>query len=114
MRASISDYLRECGYRVIEGATADDAWAALAANISLDIVFSEVTLPGSMNGFELARAIRRSHPGIDVILTTGIADAAHKSEDLCDQSPIQKPYNHRDLAAQMHRLVARRRSSSQS
>src|SRR5579862_7502259 len=44
VRASISEFLRSCGYRVIEGVTADDVWAAIGAGTSPDIVLAEVQL----------------------------------------------------------------------
>ena len=114
VRTEVADYLRECGYRVIEGVTAADAWAIIAAEVKLDIVFSELNLPGEMDGFALARRLRQTHPNIDVILTSGIAGAAEKCKDLCEEGPINKPYRSEDVAARIHLLLERRRAARKS
>ena len=83
IRMAISDFLRECGYRVIEGVKAQDVWTVLASQLVLDVVFAEVQLSSEGTGFQLAKELRQTQPGIDVILTSGIADAAEKSAGLC-------------------------------
>src|SRR5437588_381209 len=76
VRMVIADYLRECGYKVVEGVTADNVFAVLRAGRVLNIIFADVNLGGDMDGFKLARQIRESYPNIDVILTAGAANAA--------------------------------------
>jgi CheY-like chemotaxis protein len=78
----IADYLRDCGYKVIEGVNADDALAVLQAARKIDVILAEVQLTGGIDGFELARQIREKYPAIDVILTSGAARAAAKAGDL--------------------------------
>jgi CheY-like chemotaxis protein len=87
VRMVIADYLRDCGYKVVEGVSADDAMAALEAGTKIDVILAEVRLPGRVDGFALARHIRQSHPETDVILTSGAARAADKAGDLCDDGP---------------------------
>jgi DNA-binding response OmpR family regulator len=111
LRTAIAQYLRDCGHKVIEGTAAEDVWAALATPTRVDVVFSEVQLPGEIDGFSLARRIRQTHPDIDVILTSSVVDAVEKSKELCDEGPIGKPYRPTDLLARIQRLRARRRSS---
>jgi DNA-binding response OmpR family regulator len=110
VRTTISQYLRDCGYRVIEGTTAQDVWKALGAPAKVDIVFAEVRLAEGVDGFTLASRIRQTHPDIDVILTSSVAGAAEKSAELCDQGPIGKPYHPTELLARIQRLRARRAS----
>jgi two-component SAPR family response regulator len=69
----------------------------------VDVVFAEVSLP-EMSGFELAKAIRSRHPAIGVILTSGPAAAAQKSEDLCDGGPLPKPYRHDEVLRRIRLL----------
>jgi CheY-like chemotaxis protein len=53
VRMVISDYLRNCGYRVIEATSADEAMMILRnAEIDVDVVFSDVEMPASMDGFQ--------------------------------------------------------------
>jgi two-component system NtrC family sensor kinase len=69
------------------------AW--LAQNPKIDLVFSDVLMPGGMNGLELGHAIRKLYPNIPVLLTTGLTSSAR---DAVEQGFVllQKPF---DLAA---------------
>ncbi len=65
VRLVVADYLRECGYRVYEAVNAAEALAMLQApEVSIDIVVSDVQMPGDMDGFGLARWIRGNKPGV--------------------------------------------------
>jgi CheY-like chemotaxis protein len=110
VRTTIAQYLRECGHKVIEGTAADDVLRALETQTRVDVVFSEVQLPGEIDGFSLASRVRQTHPDIDVILTATVTGAVEKSKELCDEGPIGKPYHPTDLLARIQRLRARRRS----
>ena len=111
IRTTISEYLRECGYRVIEGVSADDVGTVLQSNSRLDFVLAELHLAGGTHAFSLVRQLRQTHPWIDVILTSGVADVAEKCSDLCDQGPIKKPYHPQEVATRIRLLLARRRIS---
>jgi len=111
IRMTIAEFLRECGFKVVEGVVAEDVRTVLDAGGHLDIVFCEVRLPGNTDGFALAKQLRNAHPEIDVILTSGIAGAAEKSTDLCAEGPLKKPYEPKEVAARIHRLLERRRSA---
>jgi DNA-binding NtrC family response regulator len=114
VRMVIAKFLRECGYRVIEGTEAGDVWAAIESGIKADIVFAEVRLAGKTDGFSLASLLRQKHPEIDVILTSSPGSAAEKSKQLCEDGPIGKPYHPENVAALIRQLVARRRSSKKT
>jgi CheY-like chemotaxis protein len=109
IRMVISDYLRECGYRVIEAANADEALTILQhLEIDIDVVFSDVEMPGSMDGFALSKWLRTNRPNVDVILTGNAPRAANAAADLCDEGPLPKPY-HPDIALdRIRRLMALR------
>ncbi|MET0540889.1 MAG: PAS domain-containing protein [Variovorax sp.] len=70
------EMLSHLGFNVIHAASPDAALGALANARSIDIVFSDVMMAGSVSGVELAREIRRRRPGLPVVLTTGYAGAA--------------------------------------
>ncbi|HLW25151.1 MAG TPA: response regulator [Steroidobacteraceae bacterium] len=111
VRMVISNHLRGCGYQVLEGAIAQDVHAALAGGLQLDCVFVEVQLPGTEDGFTLAKRLRQTYPHVDVILTTGIGSAAERSVELCEQNGIvRKPYQARDIEARIRSLLERRKS----
>jgi CheY-like chemotaxis protein len=94
VRLDIAEYLRDCGYRVIEAGTAAEAIDVLESNVPIDLVFSDIQMPGEMDGFGLAHWIRQHQPGVKTILTSGYIKAAEKAGELCDDGPIAKPYDH--------------------
>lgn len=110
-RMVISDYLRHCGYKVIEAAGADEALTLMQhLEIKIDVVFSAVQMPGSMDGFRLARWIRDNRPNLDVILTGSVPKAADAAAQLCDESPLPRPYEPQLVADRIRRLWAGRSS----
>ena len=110
VRMTIADYLRDCGYKVVEAVTADDVMIVLGSQQAVDIVFAEVQL-GGMDGFGLAQWVRRTHPGTDVILTSGVGGATEKAGDLCEEGPLHKPYEPQDVARRINLLLERRRTA---
>ena len=105
VRMEIGDYLRECGYRVIEGVAARDAHAVLQTDTRVDLLLTEVNLRGEPGGFELAQAIRQTRPEIAVILVSGISNVVQKAHDLCGQSPVKKPYRPEDIERRIRALL---------
>jgi two-component system NtrC family sensor kinase len=85
-------YLRELGYRVRSVVNAQAALAALRLDGDVDLVFSDILMPGGMNGLGLAREIAKRFPGIPVLLTTGYSASA---QDAVRQGMVvlQKPYD---------------------
>ena len=91
IRTSIAEYLRHCGYHVIEAGSADDAITLLNnPDITVNILFSDVEMPGSMDGFGLCRWTRENKPDVHVLLTGNVDGAAHAAADLCEQGPHLK------------------------
>jgi DNA-binding response OmpR family regulator len=132
VRMSIADYLRDCGYKVIEGVTADDVLAVLESGQKIDIISAEAQLngdqsrrrsrarsasvpvsgwPRNMDGFGLAQWVHEKHPDIDVILTSGVARAAKKAGDLCNEGPLGKPYHPQEVVRRINILLERRRTT---
>ena len=105
-RAVIADYLRECGYRVFEAGNPQDAVTILNSELKVDIVFTDLELPGHSSGLELARWIRKRQPNVKVIVTSGLYSAAELAGELCDAGPpIVKPY-HSDAVAERIRSLS--------
>ncbi|HKU13251.1 MAG TPA: response regulator [Steroidobacteraceae bacterium] len=109
VRMIIADYLRSCGYRVIEAVSADEAMIILQhRELEVDVVFSDVEMPGSMDGFELSRWLRANRPTVDVILAGSVARATDAAAELCDSGPIPKPYEPQLAADRIRQLMALR------
>src|SRR5919107_4941260 len=81
-RTVIADYLRDCGYRVFEAGSAEDAVTILNSNLQVDIVFTDLELPRHSSGLELARWIRKHHPNIKFIVTSGVYSSAELAGEL--------------------------------
>lgn len=108
VRTAIAEYLRHCGYRVIETASADEALIVLQEkNIQIDIVFSDVEMPGGMDGFGLAKWVRAHRPDLQIILTSTLTKAAHAAGELCEDGPhLEKPYEPQQVIEWIKKLKA--------
>ncbi len=69
-------YFQQLGYMVKQVANAHEALELLANDPKINLVFSDILMPGGMNGLELGHAIRRLYPAIPVLLATGYSDSA--------------------------------------
>jgi DNA-binding NtrC family response regulator len=99
--------LDQLGYRVRGVNDADAALRALDDDI--DLVFTDIVMPGRLDGLALARAIRQKHPGLPVLLATGYSDAARSVNS---EFPIlHKPYQIGDLSRALAGLHLGRRSN---
>lgn len=105
-RMAIAGYLRQCGYEVVETDGPTEARRLLDAGAKAHIAF--IDLDGENDGFALAHWMRKQRPDVKILLTSGVRRAAETAGDLCEQGPhLAKPYEHRDLEAQIRRLLAR-------
>jgi DNA-binding NtrC family response regulator len=112
VRMPISQYLRDCGYRVIEAVNADEAMVVLLhRETPIDVVFSDIEMPGAIDGFGLAKWIRENRPGLDVILTGTLTRSVDSAQELCQQGPIPKPYDVQIVHNQIRRLLAARQAA---
>ena len=94
----VSDLLHELGYAVRRAANGSAALEILARGTTINIVFSDIVMPGGMDGVELAREIRRRHPTLPVLLTSGYPlRAAQRVEDEGFRV-LPKPYDLMTLA----------------
>ena len=106
VRTAVAAYLRECGYQVIETTDCTEATAILRARKGVGIVLIDVDAAGGA-GFDLARRIRSEWPQVKVLLSSGVHRTAMEAQTLCEQGPIShKPYDHRELARRIRRLLA--------
>lgn len=94
----VSDMLTQLGFAVTRVVSAVAALGALADGRPIDLVFSDVMMPGGMNGVDLAREIRVRRPGLPVLLTSGFAGAAKLAADEGGFRILSKPYGLDELA----------------
>jgi CheY-like chemotaxis protein len=116
VRMPIAQYLRDCGYRVLEAANADEAMIVLAkSDIQVDVVLCDVEMPGAMNGFGFAKWARTLRPGLSVMLVGTAERAANAAAELCEDGPLlMKPYDQRIVLDRIKRLLAAREREGRS
>ena len=93
--------LRDLGYETLDAANAADALDLLRGETRVDVMFSDVIMPGGMNGLQLAVEARRLRPGLKVLLASGYAPTIFGGNVPQDVPLITKPYNQNQLATQL-------------
>ena len=70
IRAMVADELRKSGFEVVECSSADEAMDVLHAGANLSVIFTDIRMPGSMDGVKLAQIVSKQFPDIRVVLTS--------------------------------------------
>jgi PAS domain S-box-containing protein len=104
MRKTAVAQLMELGYRTVEADCAAKAMGILEATPDIDLMLSDVVMPGGTNGVELMQAARRVRPGIKVLLTSGFHDMA-VAETGRGELLLAKPYRQEELADMLSRIL---------
>jgi response regulator RpfG family c-di-GMP phosphodiesterase len=106
----VLQFLRDCGNHVVEAASTDEAMVILQkTNVPVDVVLSEIDLPGSMNGFGFAQWARSVRPQLKILLAATPERTVRNAADLCEVGPtLKRPYGHRVVLDRMKRLLAAR------
>lgn len=105
VRLDIVMQLEEEGFTVREADNADAAIKILEADKSISILFTDIDMPGSMDGLRLSRAVRDRWPPVKIVVTSGHRKV--EITDLPDGSVFHsKPYRHADVIASFRELTA--------
>jgi CheY-like chemotaxis protein len=103
-RMDVVDQLEEAGFKVFEAPDADTAIKILEANAAIRVLFTDVDMPGSMDGLKLAAAVRDRWPPIRIVVASGLRkvnlDALPRESRF-----FSKPYNVNEVAATMRSMV---------
>jgi len=107
VRRIVCRLLRDFGCTVIEANSGQAALDILHSDKKIDLMFSDVVMPGGMSGAELVQAARRLRPGIKTLLTTGFAEASLRNQvQFADAGEIiSKPYRRQDLARKLRDVL---------
>jgi CheY-like chemotaxis protein len=105
VRDHVVGVLRELGYRVTAAANGTQALAVLATNADVDLLFTDVVMPGGLNGRQLADAARELRPGLSVLFTSGYAEDVLGGRTERGVQLIGKPYRHDELAAKLRAVL---------
>ena len=107
VRDYAKEVLGELGYAVLEAGNANQALEVLARARRVDLLFTDVVLPGGANGRELANRARSAHPSLPVLYTTGYTRNAivHQGRLDADVELLNKPYTQQDLARKVRDML---------
>ena len=97
--ALVKEMLDQLGYGVVRVASAMAALGALANDRQIDLVFSDIMMPGGMNGVELANEVRRRRIDLPILLTSGYPEAAARDVVAAGVRILPKPYRVDELSA---------------
>ena len=109
LRETVVTSLSQLGYRALAAANADAALRILSGSETVDLLFTDVMMPGGTLGPALAKRARELRPGLDVLYTTGYAEQSvlgHGS-GVSPSDVIQKPYRNEDLALRIRIMLDR-------
>ena len=112
VRQTITEVLSHLGYHVFTTTTASEAMALLQEQNSIEVLLSDVVLPGGLSGIELARKARKLKPELKVVLSSGfVGDDAKNDLQRGEFSFLPKPYRPAELAAKLTEVLASGNSS---
>ena len=99
--------LEDSGYRAIVAGDGQQALKIIDSGQSVDMLFTDLIMPGGLNGVMLAREVRKRSPKIKVLLTTGYADASLERTDAggADFEVLNKPYGRLDLTRRVRLIL---------
>lgn len=108
LRMPLTEFLRGCGYKVLEAGSAEQAIALLEHDaFVVDIVLSNVVLAG--DGFGIAKWIREHRPALQIVLTGSAKRSVKAAASLCEEGPAPAPFSPQILHRRMLRMVGKRK-----
>src|SRR3954452_4327886 len=80
LRYTLSEWLRHAGYNVVEASSADEAVTLLVSPFTIDLVITDIDMPGRMNGYDLVEHLKKISPTLPVIMVSGKSPQKKTSE----------------------------------
>jgi len=106
IRCFLYDYLYECGFNPLAVESADAAVKLLQNGHVIDLVFSDVRMPGTLDGFGLARWVMEHRPGLPVLLASGDLGKTNAVRELIGAEILPKPYDFDLVVRRMHAALS--------
>jgi CheY-like chemotaxis protein len=105
LRASAIDMVEEAGFEAIEAADADEAIRILESRNDIRAVFTDVNMPGSMDGLRLARVVRNRWPPVALVLASGRTNVPESDLPKGGRF-LSKPYGPGEVGSALQQLIA--------
>jgi CheY-like chemotaxis protein len=105
IRMNVVEIIEDAGFHALEAANADEAIALLETHPDISVMFTDIDMPGSMNGIRLAHAVRGRWPPIKIIATSGHFQL--RDGDLPDKGRfLPKPYSSDQVTTTIREVMA--------
>jgi CheY-like chemotaxis protein len=104
IRFDLIDFFENAGFSVVEAESADEAIAILDRDISIQVVLTDVQMPGSMDGLRLAHHIRNRFPPTLLVVTSGVLHPG-KAEMPTNSFFVAKPINRRQVLDRIEQML---------
>jgi CheY-like chemotaxis protein len=101
----VSDALKEGGFVVHLADTADEAWRYLQSGHEIDVLFTDINLPGEIDGAELAARARELRPELPIVYASGRMTSSDFGGLVSRSVFVSKPYDLSDICTLLHRLA---------
>ena len=105
IRLTIAEFLRDEGYDVIETANADEALDVFRAGVLVHLLFTDVRMPGTMDGCALAQKVRAEWPQTPVILTSAFSESLLSARSVSQDFVVPKPYRPQAVLATIKAVI---------
>jgi len=107
VRRHVRGQLETLGYEVVPAGNGLEALEILERGEQVDLLFTDIVMPGGMNGRELAAAVLQQRPGLPVLFTSGYAEQAILNQGKLDRGMhlLNKPYRLQELAARLRQVL---------
>ena len=102
LRACVTDYLQDAGCVVVEAETAERAVALCESDLPIDVVFTDISLPGALDGWDVGEAARSAHAEIPVLYTSG--STIEQARPVPGSRFFHKPYRPADILSACQKL----------
>lgn len=103
LRELACEDLADAGFEVVAANNGDEALAVLEHDCAFDLLFTDIRMPGDIDGWQLARQAKRRIPGLRVIYSTGLGDAEHELDP--NDRLLGKPYALSELLRHLDDLI---------
>ena len=106
LRMRAVDIVEDAGFTPLEAVSADDALALLESRSDIDLLFTDIQMPGTMNGLKLAHAVHERWPAIKIILVSGQV-TPHEKDRPADSRFFGKPVEVQRMIAELQGMIGR-------
>jgi CheY-like chemotaxis protein len=107
LRTCIGNVVADAGFMAVEAANADEAVAVLECRSDIALLFTDIQMPGSMDGLDLARTVHDRWPAIKIILVSGRAELSERERPV-DSRFFQKPFAMKQMLEGLQEMISSR------